>query len=247
MSGRLQVLMPMGGLGQRFRDAGISTPKPLIEVRGVPMFKRALASLDAYPGEKSLIVVVREEHQRDFRLADLIREVQPDAQIVMLDHDTRGAVETAFTAAGVLDPDAPLVVMDCDIAFESDEYFSRIAEAVESGAPEGLLLSFTSTDPRYSYAATAADGSVSRTAEKDPISDSALMGAYFFVSASVFLEAARGLLATPISAEMKEYYVSLLFNRLIEDGRSVGLAKGEFYSFGTPTELARFEATGLPT
>ncbi|THG30836.1 glycosyltransferase family 2 protein [Naasia lichenicola] len=247
MSGRLQVLMPMGGLGQRFRDAGISTPKPLIEVRGVPMFKRALASLDAYPGAKSLIVVVREEHQRDFRLADLIREVQPDAQIVMLDHDTRGAVETAFSAAAVLDPDAPLVVMDCDIAFESDEYFTRIAEAVESGAPEGLLLSFTSTDPRYSYAATDGNGSVYRTAEKDPISDNALMGAYFFVSASVFLEAAQALLATPISAEMKEYYVSLLFNRLIEDGRPVGLARGEFYSFGTPAELERFEATGLPT
>ena len=46
----LQVLMPMGGLGQRFRDVGVFTPKPLIEVGGIPMFKRALRSLAARAG-----------------------------------------------------------------------------------------------------------------------------------------------------------------------------------------------------
>lgn len=206
------------------------------------MFKRALASFDAYDGEKRLIVVVREDSAREFDLANLVREAQPSASVVMLDHDTRGAVETCLAAEDVLDPDLPLVVMDCDIAFSSPAYFDAIGRAVAEGDADGLLLTFNSTDPRYSFAELDPTGRVIRTAEKQPISSNALMGAYFFTRAEAFLRGARALMEKQISDEMKEYYVSLVFNELIESGQVVRSAAGELYSFGTPEELARFEA-----
>jgi NDP-sugar pyrophosphorylase family protein len=238
----LQILMPMGGLGRRFRDVGVNTPKPLIPVLGVPMFKRALASFDAYEGKKTLIVVVREDADREFDLAKLVTEAQPSATVVMLDHDTRGAVETCMAAEDVLDPDLPLVIMDCDIAFSSPSYFQAIEEAVSGGGMDGLLLTFNSTDPRYSFAELDETGRVIRTAEKEPISANALMGAYFFTRAATFLRGAKALMDRQISEQMKEYYVSLVFNELIESGLAVGSASGDLYSFGTPEELARFEA-----
>ncbi|WP_147251758.1 glycosyltransferase family 2 protein [Blastococcus sp. TF02-8] len=242
----LQVLMPMGGLGTRFRKVGITTPKPLIEVGGVPMFQRALGSFAPWHGDKTVTVVVREDNDREFGLADQVVAVEPSARIVLLDHDTRGAVETCLEARDRLDPDQPLVIMDCDIAFDSPEYFRVLQAAVESRDVDGLLLSFHSIEPRYSFAEVDDRGRVVRTAEKRAISSDALMGVYSFTSAGVFMEAADRLMEKQIGVAMPEYYVSLVFNELIDSGRRVGLVRGDFYCFGTPEELAAFEATGAP-
>lgn len=239
----LQILMPMGGLGQRFRDAGIDIPKPLIEVFGTPMFKKALASYDSYPGEKEHIFVVRKDTDEEYGLAASIKEILPDAKIKILDHNTRGAVETCMVAEELIDPNKPLVIMDCDIAFDAPEYFEKVQSAVSSDDFDGLLLSFTSEDPRYSFAEIDETGTVIRTAEKVAISNNALMGAYFFTKGSTFLDAAHELLSQEISETMKEYYVSLIYNILIDAGLRVGLAKGTMYSFGTPEELNRYIET----
>jgi NDP-sugar pyrophosphorylase family protein len=242
----LQVLMPMGGLGTRFRKVGVITPKPLIEVDGVPMFQRALGSFAPWTGGKSVTVVVREDNDREFGLARRVVAAEPVADVVLLGHDTRGAVETCLQARDRLDPDQPLVIMDCDIAFDSPEYFRALEQAVRRGDRDGLLLSFRSTEPRYSFAEVDGEGLVVRTAEKRAISSNALMGVYSFTSARVFLDAADRLMARQIDAAMPEYYVSLVFNELIDAGRRVGLVHGDFYCFGTPEELAEYQRTGLP-
>ena len=41
----LHIIMPMAGEGSRFARAGWTTPKPLIELRGVPLFQRAISSV----------------------------------------------------------------------------------------------------------------------------------------------------------------------------------------------------------
>ena len=38
----LHIIMPMAGEGSRFAKAGWTTPKPLIEVNGQPLFKHSI-------------------------------------------------------------------------------------------------------------------------------------------------------------------------------------------------------------
>jgi NDP-sugar pyrophosphorylase family protein len=237
----LQILMPMGGLGQRFRDAGINTPKPLIEVKGTPMFQKALAAYDSYSGEKQHIFVIRKDIDDEYNLADQLRILIPDAKIKILDHNTRGAVETCLLAEDFIDPNLPLVIMDCDISFDAGNYFTLIEEAVQIESYDGLLLSFNSSDPRYSFAEVDENNTVIRTAEKVAISSNALMGAYFFTHGKLFLDAAHELIDQPISDTIKEYYVSLIYNILINEQKKIGLARGTFYCFGTPEELKAYE------
>ncbi len=230
----------MGGLGQRFRDAGFDTPKPLIDVQGVAMFQKALAAYDNYAGDKRHLFVIRKDTDDEYSLGDQIKQLLPDAQIKILDHNTRGAVETCMIAEDLIDPELPLVIMDCDITFNAPNYFEMMRQAVEDNSYDGLLLSFDSSDPRYSFAETDENGLVVRTAEKVAISNNALMGAYFFTRASTFLDAAHELLSRDISESMKEYYVSLIYNILIDSNKRIGLAKGSFTSFGTPEELQNY-------
>ena len=104
----------------------------------------------------------------------------------------------------------------------------------------GALVSFESNEPRYSYAALGEDGYVTRTAEKEVISNHALCGAYFFSTGKRFKQIAYQLLNEP-EFKKPEYYVSLLYNYLLADGEKVQLAPmEEYYSYGTPEELKRY-------
>lgn len=240
MEKTLQILIPMGGLGQRFREAGYNTPKPLIDVNGVPMFKKALATYDSYKGDKTYIFIIRKDTDDEYNIGKQILEILPNAKIKILNHNTRGAVETCLIAEDFINPELPLVIMDCDISFDSKNYFELIKDAIDNNSYDGLLLSFESNDPRYSFAEINENNIVTRTAEKVAISNNALMGAYFFTKASNFLVAAHELMTRNISESMKEYYVSLIYNILIENNKKIGLAKGIFYCFGTPEELKKY-------
>lgn len=236
----LHIIMPMAGEGSRFRNAGWTTPKPLIELKGKPLFVRAIESVkvDGAPMKYSLIV--RQEHIDDYGIDKGIREILPEAMVYSVERTTRGAVETCLIAEqGIADDDA-VVVMDCDLEFRSEAYKHIIEDCLnKDDATGGALVSFESDQPKYSYAEVDANGNVVRTAEKEVISSHALCGAYFFASGKEFKEAAHALLNAPM--EKPEFYVSLLYNRLLAKGDTIKLAPmEEYYSYGTPDELNRY-------
>ena len=237
--------MPMGGLGSRFANTGVTTPKPLIEVDGMPMFLKAIKSFEELDCEKKLICVVRREHIEEYDLGEKIRSFYPGAEIVILEENTQGAVETCMKAADVIDDKMPLISMDCDLYVRSEVYENIIKKILDQQyGPQlgGALLYMNADNPRYSYVEVI-DGVVTRTAEKQVISDKAIAGGYLFGSGKIFKDAARQLLQQNISGEIKEYYLSLLYNYIIGDGYRVLAAEVDQYSsFGTPEELANYNA-----
>jgi GTP:adenosylcobinamide-phosphate guanylyltransferase len=42
----MNIIIPIGGIGQRFKDEGYITPKPLINVLGEPMVCRLISGLN---------------------------------------------------------------------------------------------------------------------------------------------------------------------------------------------------------
>lgn len=238
---QLQILLPMGGLGQRFRDEGYTTPKPLIEVDGMPMFLRAIGSFDTLSVQKAISFIVRQDAEDEFGLATSIKNILPKSSIVMLDHNTRGAAETALLAKDIIDPDNPLIVMDCDFEFSSKEYSQYVKDILKGESYDGILLGFNSDNPRYSYARVDTDGFVTETAEKVVISNHALWGAYCFARGDTFIKYAEKIISQGLSQERKEFYISYIYSEMIADGLKIKLATvDQFYSFGTPTELNEY-------
>lgn len=239
----LHIIMPMAGEGSRFLKEGWTTPKPLIELHGVPLFKRAIGSvsIDGVPMKYSFIV--RQEHIDKYQIDEQIKAILPQANIFSVLKTTRGAVETCLMAESVIADEDGVIVMDCDLEFRSKR-FLEILKGILSQPMEqsegGALVSFESNEPRYSYAALGEDGFVTRTAEKEVISNHALCGAYFFSTGKRFKQIAHQLLDEP-EFKKPEYYVSLLYNYLLADGEKVQLARmEEYYSYGTPEELKRY-------
>lgn len=237
---QLHIIMPMAGEGSRFARAGWTTPKPLIELNGVPLFQRAIGSVAIDGVEMKYSFIVRQEHIDNQHIDRLIKDILPEARIFSVLKTTRGAVETCLVAEPAIADDDAIVVMDCDLEFRSKAYNELVAKALsvdECDADGGALVSFDSNDPRYSYAQVDEEGRVTRTAEKEPISNHALCGAYFFGSGKDFKRIAHQLLDDGTHGKA-EFYVSLLYNYLLAEGKTVRLATmEEYHSYGTPEEF----------
>ena len=240
----LHIVMPMAGEGSRFAKAGWTTPKPLIELRGIPLFQRAIGSVAIDGIEMKYSFIVRQEHIDNQHIDRLIKDILPSARIFSVLKTTRGAVETCLVAEPAIDDEDAVVVMDCDLEFRSRRYNELVAAALAVPADEadgGALVSFESDNPRYSYAQVDDEGRVLRTAEKEPISSHALCGAYFFGSGKDFKRIAHQLLDDGTHGK-PEFYVSLRYNYLLAEGKVVRLATmEEYYSYGTPEELKNFQ------
>ena len=233
----------MAGEGSRFLKEGWATPKPLIILNGMPLFMRAIGSVFVEGISMKYSFITRQEHIERFHIDEQIRAIIPEANIFSVARTTRGAVETCLMAESVIDEEDAVMVMDCDLEFRSKAFMTGIKDILQLPSAEvngGMLVSFESSEPRYSYAEVDDDMIVKRTAEKEVISSHALCGAYFFSSGKGFLKAAHQLINEP-EFKKPEYYVSLLYNYLLANGETVRLATmEEYYSYGTPEELKRY-------
>ena len=239
----LHIIMPMAGEGSRFLKEGWTTPKPLIELNGKSLFQRAVGSVANVNAPMKYSFIVRQEHIDNQHIDTLLKEACPAANIFSVQQTTRGAVETCLIAEKAISEEDAVLVMDCDLEFRSTGLMQYIRTVLNKQSDEvngGALVSFESQDPRYSYAQVDADNCVLRTAEKEVISNHALCGAYFFSTSRDFLSAAHRLLNEPVFTK-PEFYVSLLYNYLLQDNQMVRLFPlEEYYSYGTPEELKRY-------
>lgn len=232
--------MPMAGEGSRFKKDGYVVPKPLLPIDGTYFFDKALSSLENLErlyDDVKYTFIVRQEHIDNFNIDKIIKDkIGNFVNVIAVDHTTRGAVETCLLAEQYIDEFENIVILDCDLYVQSTE----LNLLGFSGMYDGMVLSFESNLPKYSYAEVGPDGLVIKTAEKNPISTHALAGVYCFYNGEEFLHYAKHLIEHNTLENINEYYVSLIYNKMIEDGLFVKLMKAnEYYSFGTPEEYEK--------
>ena len=114
----LQILIPMAGEGQRFRDHGYKTPKPLIPVNGIPMVVRTVLDL---PQAYRHVFLVRASHIEEFAIDKELLKYFPKAIIVSIDELTSGQASTVRLGGNYLDPEKPVLVAACDSTHVYDQ------------------------------------------------------------------------------------------------------------------------------
>jgi len=117
---KLNVLIPMAGLGSRFAQKGYTFPKPLIDVCGKPMIQVVVENLNI---DANYIFVVQKEHYEKYNLQHFLNLIKPDCKIVQVDGLTEGAACTTLLAREYIDNDNPLLIANSDqyIEWNSNE------------------------------------------------------------------------------------------------------------------------------
>jgi HAD superfamily hydrolase (TIGR01509 family) len=233
----LNVLIPMAGAGSRFAQAGYTFPKPLIDVKGKPMIQVVVEMLNI---KANFIYAVQKEHREKYNLDTLLNLLTPGCKIVEVDGVTEGAACTALLAREYINSDAPLLFANSDqhIIWDSNEFFYKMNETDVDGG----ILCFKGTHPKWSFAKVDENNRVVEVAEKNPISDNATVGMYYWKRGSDFIKYSEQMIEKNIRVN-NEFYVCPVYNEAIQDNKNIAcymIEKDAMWGMGTPEELTYY-------
>jgi dTDP-glucose pyrophosphorylase len=229
---RLNVLIPMAGAGSRFEKAGYTFPKPLIDVEGEPMIKLVSENINM---DANFIYIVQKSHREKYNLDTLLNLVSPKCKIVEVDGITEGAAVTTLLAKELIDNDSPLVMANSDqfIDWDSNEFMYKMSETNADGG----IVTFKATHPKWSFAKLDENGYVTEVAEKNPISDIATVGIYYWSKGSDYVKYAEQMIERNVRVN-NEFYVCPVFNEAIGDGKKIRTYEIQtMWGLGTPEDL----------
>jgi beta-phosphoglucomutase-like phosphatase (HAD superfamily)/dTDP-glucose pyrophosphorylase len=230
--GNLNVLIPMAGAGSRFQQAGYTFPKPLIEVNGKPMIQVVVDNLNV---DANFIFVVQKEHREKYNMDTMLNLIAPNCKIVEVDGLTEGAACTTLLAKEYIDNDAPLLMANSDqfLEWDSNEFMYKMIEQ----RVDGGIVTFTSTHPKWSFAKINDIGDVVEVAEKNPISDIATVGVYYWSRGSDYVKYTEQMIEKNVRVN-NEFYVCPVFNEAIGDDKIIRTFNiDKMWGLGTPEDL----------
>ena len=233
--GKMNVLIPMAGAGSRFEQAGYTFPKPLIDVNGKPMIQRVVENLNI---DARHIFIVQKSHYEKYSLQHTLNLISPNCEIVQVEGMTEGAACTTLLAKEFINNDEPLILANSDqyVEWESNQFmYSCMADDID-----GSILTFRSTQPKWSYAKLNEEGFVTEVAEKKPISDNATVGIYFWKKGSDYVSCAESMVEKNIRVN-NEFYVCPVYNEALLIGARVKTFNiDKMWGLGTPEDLDTF-------
>jgi len=232
---KMNILIPMAGAGSRFQQAGYTFPKPLIDVEGKPMIQVVVENLNI---EANYIYVVQKSHREKFNLDTMLNLITPGCRIVETEGITEGAACTALLAKDLIDSDSPLFFANSDqfVEWDSNEFMYKMNET----DCDGGIVTFRSAHPKWSFAKIDERGLVTEVAEKNPISDIATVGFYYWKKGSDFVKYAESMIEKEIRVN-NEFYVCPVFNEAIGDEKQIRIFDvDKMWGLGTPEDLKHF-------
>ncbi len=232
---KLNILIPMAGAGSRFEQAGYTFPKPLIEVDGKPMIQLVVENLNL---EGNYIYVVRKNHREKYNLDSLLNLITPGCKIIETEELTEGAACTALLAKDLINNDAPLFFANSDqfLEWNSNEFMYKMQETDADGG----IVCFNSTHPKWSFVKLNENGLVEEVAEKNPISNIATAGLYFWKKGEYFVQYAEEMIRENKRVN-NEFYICPIFNEAVKDNKKIRVFDVEnMWGLGTPEDLKYF-------
>lgn len=236
----INIVIPMAGLGSRFSDAGFDRPKPLIEIDGKTLIQHSIESIGI---DGRYIFITREyknkEHNKE--ITQILSDIVPDHIEIRVSGKQYGTSYSAMFAKDYIDNDDELILTNCDQRLEWDpQDFLRMSR---SHGIDGSILTHESSSHKHSYAVIS-NGLVTHLAEKNPISNNALVGLHYWKHGKDFVRSAEKLIEA-CRIDGKESYVSLTYNYLISENKNIiayQVPANSYIPLGTPRDLEIYQA-----
>ena len=230
----------MSGQGTSFLQAGYTFPKPLIDIGGKPMIQLVIENLT--PRTQHLFILIpKKEHFDKFSLHQIFSNTAKGNFTALPQlATTQGAACSVLSAVDYINNDSELIIANADqiidISIDKFIQFARTSKA------NGVIMTFPSQHPRWSYARVDKKGAVLEVAEKKVISDQATVGIYYFKKGSDFVKAAFVMISKNIRFN-NDFYVCPVYNEMILAGKKIinwEIKDSQMHGLGTPEDLNKY-------
>ncbi|MFM1840062.1 MAG: hypothetical protein RIR47_111 [Bacteroidota bacterium] len=233
----MKILIPMAGEGSRFAKEGYTFPKPLIDVEGKPMIQSVVENLDF---NSTYIFLVRKEHLVKYSglRETLNRITNNNTKIVEVDGLTEGAACTALLAEHLIDNDEELLIANSDQLIEySAENFKLLKSFTNA---DGIIFTFNAVHPKWSFVKTNSRGIITELQEKNPISNIATCGIYWYRKGSEFVQYTKQMIEKNIRVN-NEFYIAPVYNEYVLDNKLLlPFYVDKMHGIGTPEDLNNY-------
>lgn len=248
----MQIIIPMTGYGSRFVAAGYKELKPFIKVLNKPIIEWIVKGM--YPGEENIIFVCRKNHLDSIpQMRQILMDICPTARIFEVDPWVKkGPVYDVLRAEEWIDDEDAAIINYCDFYMCWD--WEAFKEKVEKRGCDGCVPCYTGFHPHllpqknlYASCLTDDEDNLIEIKEKfsfeeDKTKAKHSPGTYYFKSGKLLKEYCQKLVDSGETIN-GEYYASLPYNFMVQDGLKVWVPTDikYFCQWGTPEDMREFE------
>lgn len=231
---RIEIVIPMAGEGRRFREAGYQAAKPFIDVKGRPMIVRVIENLR--PISDCFTLICRSNVVE--KLEKITGGMEMDIRCLPVPGLTDGSVASVLTARDKIAPEVPVIIANADQLVEYD--VAKWREHLEEENRHSIWLFGPATHPKWSYAKVW-DGKIIEVAEKNPISQLATVGIYYWNKWESYVSAADAMMQNDDNRVNGEWYNAPVYNEAIKRGETVRpFYPRKMIGLGTPEDLEAY-------
>jgi NDP-sugar pyrophosphorylase family protein len=232
----MNIIIPLGGKGERFSKNGYKNPKPLISIFDKCMIEYVLDNLTISNEDKVFIIYNSNLNSYDF--SKFINTKYNFIKLIEI-FDTKGAVETLLLGIDYIlnnfSFNNKCLILDCDTFYTED------IRTICDNSDENIVF-YTKNyekNPVYSYIEFNDKLIIHNIKEKEKISDNANTGAYFFVDIKLLHSYCKYVLDNNITFN-NEPYTSCVISEMIKTNnifKGYELKENYVFSLGTPTAV----------
>jgi NDP-sugar pyrophosphorylase family protein len=243
----MKIVIPMSGLGERFKAAGYSLPKALIEIEGKSMIQHVI---DMFPGDNRFIFICNENHLSNpaYDMRNKLRAASPAAEIVAIPEHKLGPVHAITHIFDQLDDREEVVVNYCDFTCYWD--FNEFVTFARESDSEAVLPCYRGFHPhmlgKTNYAFMREQGLwATDIQEKRPFTDDRMQefassGTFYFASGDLLKRYFKRCIEQKLLVN-DEFYVSMAVKAMIDDKHRVSIYELEhFMQWGTPEDVREY-------
>ncbi|ARQ98435.1 glycosyltransferase family 2 protein [Campylobacter devanensis] len=215
----INIVIPLAGKSNFFKEDEIIFPKPFVEICGKTMIEMLIDNYKEITN-KQFIFILKDDDVSEFHLDEAIKVLDPSAHIITLKNPTQGMACSALLAIDYIDDNSPLIIANADQIFDINlnivlDYFKDYDAGV---------IAFDSIHPRWAYVRVDNSSNVIEAVEKKPISKNAIAGFYYYKQGVDFIQASQKMIIND-SHLNGQFYIAPTLNELILIGKNVGVYK----------------------
>jgi HAD superfamily hydrolase (TIGR01509 family) len=235
----MNIIIPLGGKGERFLKNGYMQPKPLIPILDKCMIEYVLDNL-TISNNNDKIFIIYNVSLDSYDFYQYIGNKYPSIQFIKI-NDTKGAVESLFLGITYIlnnySYNSKCLILDCDTFYTQD------IVSIFKNSNENMVF-YTKNyeiDPIYSYIELNDSNIITNIREKNKISDNANTGAYAFTDIKVLHSYCKYVLDNNITFN-NEPYTSCVISEMIKTNIFKGyeLNEDNVFSLGTPSAVKKY-------
>ena len=239
----MNIIIPLGGKGERFKNEGYKLPKPLIKIFDKEMIFYVIDNLTINNFDKLYIIYNKILDNYDF--SNTLLSKYSFINFIPINIQTKGAAETLYIGIKEIEKMERInerrknLILDCDTFYNED-----VVQYYRNSVNNNIVFyrEKENEKPIYSYIEIDNDNKITKIREKEKISNNANTGIYCFENLELLKQYCEYVINNNILFN-NEPYISCVISEMINNNiefYGIQINEENVKSLGTPNEVKEY-------